>query len=394
MGGPRVLFYSIVNFCQYFMEIKFLENPTTTSSLSANGVGASKKIWEEFLAGCFEKTFLQSWAWGEFHKSLGNKVWRCSFYEEGALIAVALVVKISAKRGSFLLVPHGPVMKSETRALNVLSTRPSTKNGALVHEIKLEVIKLLKEKLQELAKQEKVDFLRISPIFERTQENTAIFKNLGFRQAPLHYHPESSWKLYIKPSEDELLDAMRKTTRYLVKNALKNTDLEIIKSTNVADMKIFYDIHTPVARLQKFTPFSLNYLSKEFLAFLPDNSISLFFVKYKGKYIAGSFQIFQSGIGFYHHAALLPEFHKLPASYLLQWEAIKEARARGCEIYDFWGYADPAKDPKHPYAGPTLFKMGFGGYVDEYVKTQDFIISQKYWINYIIELARKIKRGL
>mgnify|MGYP001573835105 FL=1 len=236
----------------------------------------------------------------------------------------------------------------------------------------------------------------------------------------MHYHPESSGKLYIKPHEESLLDDMRKTTRYLIKSALKNEDLEVVKSTNVADMEIFYNIHTPVARLQNFTPFSIDYLSKEFLAFLPDNNISLFFIKYspphqtgadcvklghklksdplwcggKGKYIAGSFQIFWSGIGFYHHAALLPEYHKLPASYLLQWEAIKEAKARGCEIYDFWGYADPKKDPKHPYAGPTLFKQGFGGYVDEYVKTQDFIISQKYWINYIIELVRKIKRGL
>ena len=79
---------------------------------------------------------------------------------------------------------------------------------------------------------------------------------------------------------------------------------------------------------------------------------------------------------------------------MLQWEAIVEAKKRGSEIYDFWGYADPVKDPNHPYAGPTLFKMGFGGYVDKYVKTQDFVISPKYWINYIIEVSRKIKRGL
>lgn len=335
-----------------------------------------KKQWEDFLVGCFEKTFLQSWNWGEFHQSLGNSIWRFGIFEEGAIIAVALVVKISAKRGSFLLVPHGPVMKSE------------------IHEIKLEAVKLLKEKLQILAKTEKVDFIRVSPIFKRTQENAHIFKKLGFRSAALHYHPESSWKLYIHQSEEELLEAMRKSTRYSIKSALKNKDLEIIKSTNVADMKIFYDIHTPVAKLQKFTPFSINYLSKEFLAFLPDNAISLFFIKYQDQYIAGSFQIFWSGIGFYHHAALLPQFHKLPASYLLQWEAIKEARTRGCEIYDFWGYADPIKHPKHPYSGPTLFKMGFGGYVDEYIKTQDFIISPKYWINYIIELLRKYRRGL
>lgn len=335
-----------------------------------------KKIWEDFLTGCMEKTFLQSWYWGDFHHSLGNKVWRFGIYDNNALIATALTINISAKRGSFLLVPHGPVVKSEA------------------HDVKLAVLKSLLEKLRSLASHQKADFIRISPIMKRSQENTGLFKALGFKTGPLHYHPESSWKLDISPSEEELLRGMRKSTRYLIKQAQQNPDIEIIKSTNVADMELFYRLHTPVAKLQNFVPFSLEYLKKEFSAFLKDNNIVLYFAKYKGEYIATSFEIFWSGIGFYHHAALLPQFHKIPVSVLLQWEAIKEAKSRGCKTYDFWGYADPTKDPKHPYAGPTLFKMGFGGYVDEYVKTQDYVISPKYWINYIIELARKIKRGL
>jgi lipid II:glycine glycyltransferase (peptidoglycan interpeptide bridge formation enzyme) len=346
----------------------------------------SKQEWEEFMQKCEQKTFLQSFSWGVFHESLGNKIWRFGVYEAEVLVSVALVVKILAKRGSFLLVPHGPVMKL------------SSSSSYQVHQVLL-------EKLKELAKEEKVDFIRISPIAKRTEENIGIFKKLGFRQGPLHYHPESSWKLNIEPAEDELLAGMRKSTRYLLKQAGQNKDLEIIKSSDPKDMKLFYDIHTPVAKLQKFVPFSLEYLTKEFEAFLPppgrdsagagvDGNIALFFAKYKGEIIAGSFEIFYSGIGFYHHAALLPAYHKIPASHALQWEAIKEAKTRGCKVYDFWGYADPVKNPRHPYSGPTLFKQGFGGYVDEYVKTQDYIISPKYWINYIIEVFRKYKRGL
>lgn len=358
----------------------------------------NKQEWEGFLENCAEKTFLQSWSWGDFHLSLGNKVWRFGVIasqsriradstridadktktnaDDEELVAVALVIKIAAKRGSFLLVPHGPVMNNQ-----------DTRNNN-------QIVKSLLEKLKELAKTERADFVRFSPIWERTPENTKIFKDLGFRQAPLHYHPESSWKLNIEPAEGELLQGMRKSTRYLIRQAEANKDIEIVKSADVKDMEIFYRLHTPVAKIQKFVPFSLEYLKKEFEAFLSGNNISLYFAKYKGEYIATSFEIFWSGMGFYHHAALLPQFHKIPVSVLLQWEAIKEAKKRGCKVYDFWGYADPAKNPKHPYAGPTLFKMGFGGYVDEYVKTQDYIISPKYWVNYIIELARKIKRGL
>jgi peptidoglycan pentaglycine glycine transferase (the first glycine) len=331
--------------------------------------------WEEFLAHCSQKTFLQSWNWGEFQQSLGNKIWRFGIYN-GELVAVALVIKHSARRGSFLLVPHGPVTKSQNLMTNAQS------------------LHVLLEKLKELAKIEIVDFVRISPIWERGPENEKIFKDLGFRLRPLHTHPESSWKLNIGKSEDELLAGMRKTTRYLIKQAEKNKDLEIYQSFDEKDVELFNRLHLEVVKHQKFVPFSLEYFKKEFAAFSKDNQIALFMAKYQGNVIAASYGIFWSGMVFYHHAALLPEYKKIPAAYLLQWRAIQEAKKRGCKIYDFWGYSDPVKNPKHPYSGPTLFKMGFGGYKDEYVKTQDYIISQKYWLNYIIETMRRIKRGL
>ncbi len=280
---------------------------------------------------------------------------------------------MTAKRGSFLLVPHGPVTHTENYK---------------------EIVGALKDKLKELAKEEKVDFIRISPIWHSTDENEKIFKDLGFRLRALHTHPESSWKLDIIPSEDQLLSGMRKTTRYLLRQAVEKNKVEVYQTFDIKDIEIFNQMHIEVVKQQKFVPFTLGYFQKEFNAFLGDNQIALFFAKYDGKIIAASYGIFWSGMAFYHHAALLPEYRKIPAAALLQWEAVKEAKRRGCKIYDFWGYADPVKNPKHPYAGPTLFKMGFGGYKDEYIKTQDFIISQKYWINYIIETIRKINRGL
>jgi peptidoglycan pentaglycine glycine transferase (the first glycine) len=328
----------------------------------------NKQEWEDFLLNCQEKTFLQSWNWGEFQQSLGNKIWRFGVYENNTLISTALMIKHSAKRGSFLLVPHGPVGKQT-------------------------VLPALVEKLKELAHQEKVDFIRISPIWERTLEHEKLFKDLGFRLRALHTHPESSWKLNIEKPADELFSEMRKTTRYEIRRAEK-LGVQVYQSFDIKDVETFNLMHREVVRHQKFVPFSLEYFKKEFTAFAKDNEIALFLAKYQGKVIAASYGVFWSRMAFYHHAALLPEYKKIPASYLLQWHAIQEAKKRGCKIYDFWGYADPEKNPQHPYAGPTLFKMGFGGYMQEYVKTQDLPISQKYWLNYIIETIRKMRRGL
>ena len=78
---------------------------------------------------------------------------------------------------------------------------------------------------------------------------------------------------------------------------------------------------------------------------------------------------------------------------MVQWEIIKEAKRRGCALYNFWGIA-PEGAGDHPWAGLSLFKKGFGGFSEEYIRTQDFPVSKKYWITYAIEHMRKWKRGV
>jgi lipid II:glycine glycyltransferase (peptidoglycan interpeptide bridge formation enzyme) len=281
-----------------------------------------------------------------------------------------------AKRGTFLLIPHGPNINSEFK------------------NQKSKVLEILLDELKKITSDEKTDFIRISPIWERNEKNEEIFKKLGFKLAPIHAHPEASWKLDIRPSEEELLKQMRKTTRYLIRQALKNKDMEIFQSSKIDDVENFNKIYLEVVKFQHFVPFSFDYLKNEFLAFQPDNQIALFFGKYKEEIVASAFVIFWSKMGFYHHAALLPKFHKIPIAYYLLWEAIKEAKKRDCILFDFWGYVDPFKNSKHPWAGPTLFKMGFGGKPYEYLKTQDLPLSKKYWLTYIFERLRRLKRGL
>lgn len=320
------------------------------------------------MAGCDEKTFLQSWNWGEFQQRMGNRVWRLGSYEDnnGGLSSVALVIKVSAKRGTFLLVQHNPGIEEA-----------------------------LLSKLKEIAKEENCNFIRMAPLLERNKENQEIFKELGFRESPMHASAyEATWKLDITPSEDELLGEMRKTTRYLIKQAQKNPDIVIEKSDRLEDVEFYQKLNKEVAKRQKFVPFSDGYIKNEFEVFSGDGQAFWFFGKYKDEIAAAALVIFWSGVGFYHQAASDFKYAKFSIPYLLQWEAIREAKRRGCKLYDFWGYVDTKCQPRHPWAGPTLFKMGFGGKAYEYVKTQDLPLSKRYWLTYIFEKLRKIRRGL
>ncbi|MCX6738421.1 MAG: peptidoglycan bridge formation glycyltransferase FemA/FemB family protein [Candidatus Parcubacteria bacterium] len=334
----------------------------------------NKAEWEGFLEQCEEKTFLHSWNWGESQKELGYKIWRLGLFADNNLLAVCLVLLVKAKRGTFLLIEHGPV------------TKLKTKNEKL--KITEEILGYLKK----LVKEESAGFIRVCPIWKKTADNEEIFRECGFRNAPIHVHPEISWVLPIDKSENDILAEMRKTTRYLIRQADKNSDIEIVKSNNLEDLGIFNNIYQQTGERAHFVPFSLDYLQKEFQAFLKDGQALLFLGKYKGEIVAGAMIIFWQGNAFYHQGASLRRYAKIPVSYLLQWEAIKEAKLRGLKIYSFWGIT-PDNNPNHPWRGLTLFKQGFGGHEDIYVRTQDYLLSPKYWLNYVVEIIRKKKRG-
>jgi lipid II:glycine glycyltransferase (peptidoglycan interpeptide bridge formation enzyme) len=344
----------------------------------------NKDIWENFLSGCEERTFLDSWNWGEFQAKMGNKIWRLGVYTKEQettnskqLVATVLVVKIRAKRGIFLLIQHGPTIKEQAASE------------------KKQVLEFLLEELKKIGKEENCSFIRMNPLWECNQENKNILQSLGFRMAPMHANAyEATWKLDLSLSEEEILKNMRKTTRYLIRQALKSQDITIEKSERLDDIRIYQKLNMEISERQNFVPFSFEYIKNEFEVFSKDNQSLWLFGKYKGELAAAALIIFLSGIGFYHQAASSQKYVKFSIPYLIQWEAIKEAKKRGCKFYDFWGFVDPKKEPQHPWAGPTLFKMGFGGYKKEYVKTQDFPISKKYWLSYTIERIRKSKRGL
>jgi lipid II:glycine glycyltransferase (peptidoglycan interpeptide bridge formation enzyme) len=332
-----------------------------------------KDFWESFVKSQSESTFLHSWNWGEFHKVQGSKIWRLGLFEDNQLLGAALVIKIEARRGTFLFVPQGPIFRVSD------------------FEFQAGYLESLVAYLRQLAKKEGCSFIRISPLMTKTTRHEKLFSALGFRRAPLHMHAELMWILDITPKEEELLRDMRKTTRYSIRKAGQE-GVKIIKSCELADVKRFNRIYQETARRQKFSPYSLNYLEQEFNSFVADNQISIFLAEYQGAVVAGAIVIFYNESAFYHHGASSGLYKQVPAAYLLQWEAIKEAKRRGCKFYNFWGISKQGEN--HPWAGLTLFKKGFGGFDKEYLPAQDLPLRPQYWLNFLVEKIRKIRRRL
>lgn len=330
-------------------------------------------VWNNFINKDKTHSFLQTWEWGELQKKQNYKIIRFGISDHKRLLAIALVIKIQSRRGNFLFVPHGPVID------------PKENNSRV--EI---ILESLLNYLKRLAQEENFSFIRIAPIIEDTENNRKLFSCFGFKTAPIYMHAERTWVLDLNKSEDVLLSEMRKTTRYLVKRA----DREGVVIEQRSDAKAFEEflrIYKETANREHFVPFSLSYIKHEYEEFNITNNALFLFGKVNQEYFASALILFTKYAAFYHQGASIHT--KIPVAYRLQWEAIKEAKKRGCILYNFWGIQQNGRTPKN-WGGLTMFKTGFGGRQVDYVPTQDYIISSKYYITYFYEKCLAWKRGV
>ena len=329
-----------------------------------------KSEWDNFLEQIEPSAypFFQSWTWAEVQKKLGFDIERFGITERKKLIGIFCVIDVKAKRGHYIHVRHGPVFTS----------------------FKKEYFDFFLQYLKGFVRQKRASFIRLSPLLKRDEAIEGYLKKKNCISSPIHnMDAEICWVLDIVSPEEDLLKQMRKTHRYLVRKS-QAMDIKIIRTKKVDDLQQFLHIYEQLSQRKHFVPHSG--IEEEFVAFTKDDEEELYLAEYNGKIIAGAVIAFVQNEAIYRHGASLEEFRTIPASYLIQWEAIRDAKKRGKKLYNFWGIAS-TESKHHPWQGLTLFKTGFGGEKREFIHAYDLPISLQYWITYGIEYISKKKRG-
>lgn len=348
-------------------------------------------VWTNFFDMIGSPSFHQSWEWGEFQTMQGYQILRLGFYQREKLIGIALVIKIRSKRGNFLFVPHGPLFSFLHSALSIDVSSDEINTAK-------EGLGVLTEYLANIARAEDFWFIRIAPIFSDNDVNNEIFKIVGFKIAPIYMHAETVWIVDLSPSEDELLMSMRKNTRYAIRKASK-IGVGIEKHFVISALDEFWKLYEKTTTRENFTPFPKKYIANEYTAFRKTNN-SVFFLgrlpqilaqEGASKYLAGSLVIFTKSTGYYHQGASIHT--EFPVPYLLQWSAMLEAKRRGCKYYNFYGIYRAGRTPKS-WEGLSLFKRGFGGFELNYLPTQDYVVSPKYYFSYLVDRYLSYRRGI
>lgn len=328
-----------------------------------------QKMWSDFLDHTYKGfyPFFQSWEWGEVQKELGFSIDRLGLFHEEALVGIVLVIEIKAKRGQYLHLRHGPVV------LDVKEYLPQLIDYA-----------------KKLAKERGAAFLRVSPLIDKTNTNVQLLTKLGGRPAPIHnMDAEICWVLPITDTAEDILKRMRKSHRYLIRKS-ETLPIEIITSSKPEDIEQFLPLYAGLSVRKHFV--AHKGLREEFTSFVKEGKAMLFLAKFDGKIIAGALISFVGNMAIYRHGASDEAYRHIPASYMIQWHAILEAKKRGKTLYNFYGIA-PTEDKTHPWYGLTLFKTGFGGEKREFLHAMDIPLRMIYWKSFLIDTITKIKKG-
>lgn len=330
-----------------------------------------KKEWEKFVLPYPSANFLQSWYWGEFHRSLNNAIYRIGFYRENILAGVMLSVVERAKRATYLTVPGGPLINwHDDQIVN-----------AFVKEIQKQAIK------------NKCAFIRVRPQLINNEFSRDLFRTHHFIKAPMHLHADLTSQLDITKSTEQLLANMRKTTRHEIKKAVKQGVIIVTGTKDSSLAKELYEAQRRTAKRQHFIPFSYEYLSKQFDAFTQADCARIYRAEKNHTPLAYALIIFYGKEAVYHYGATTDEGRKYGGAHLIQWKAIMEAKRKGIKLYNFWGVA--TDNPSHRFYNLSVFKRGFGGKEVNYLPAHDLIISYPlYAINFIIETMRHLFRSL
>jgi lipid II:glycine glycyltransferase (peptidoglycan interpeptide bridge formation enzyme) len=104
--------------------------------------------------------------------------------------------------------------------------------------------------------------------------------------------------------------------------------------------------------------------------------------------VAAIFLFMFAGRGYYVYGMSRDKHREKMPAYLLQWAAMKHAKAYGCLIYDLWGAPD-VFDESDSMWGVYRFKEGLGGDVVRTLGAYDFAPS-KFWYSMYADVMPRV----
>lgn len=371
------------------------------------------QIWNSIVSKLPNPHFLQTYEWGQVKAKYGwipfYAVWtvdgKFSTFKEtdhwrpntDHCVAAALILKKTIRMGgmsarlSVLYVPKGPLLDWANEPL---------RNRVL-------------NDLQAFARKQGGIFLKIDPdvvlgtgvpageedaIDPQGQLVLADLKRRGWRYSADQIQFRNTVLIDLRPSEEELLMRMKQKTRYNVRLAEKKG--VVLRVGKREDLRMLYQMYAETSVRDGFVIRDEGYYRTVWELFMADREWSMvdgplslpvaepLLAEVGGEPVAAIFVFYFAGRAYYVYGMSRDAHREKMPTYLLQREAMKRAKARGCTAYDLWG-APEAFDESDSMWGVYRFKEGLGGKVVRTLGAWDFA-PNPFWYKLYSEIIPRL----
>lgn len=355
-------------------------------------------IWNQLISLLPNPHFLQTYEWAQVKAKYGWEpiylVWSDKSFQSytsdqlGLLIhsdvkATCLVLKRSvlsrgfASRFCILYCPKGPLL--------------DWSNESLCNRVL--------DDLQSFAKKQGAIFLKTDPDVllgkgipesEDAREDNggqAVMSGLkrrGWQYSPDQIQFKNTVLIDLSPSEEEMLACMKQKTRYNIRLAEKKG--VTIRIGTQTDLSMLYKMYAETSVRDGFVIRNEEYYQavwQSFLQSIEPNAEPLI-AEVNSEVVAAIFVFYFARRAYYVYGMSRKSHREKMPNYLLQWEAMKRAKSRGCLIYDLWGAPDEFKESDSMW-GVFRFKEGLGGEVIRTLGAWDYA-PNPFWYRMYSEI--------
>lgn len=317
--------------------------------------------WDHFLSSYPDAHILQTGAWGELKTAFG---WSAVRLAQGVAGAQVLFRRLPL-RFSMAYIPRGPV------GPNWDSLVPA---------------------LDRLCRERRSIFLKVEPdLWEATGEEPRA--PAGFQAGLQTIQPPRTLLVDLSGEEQHLLASMKQKTRYNIRLAQKKG--VVVRPSS--DLKLFYRLMQVTGVRDNFGVHSPDYYQRAYELFHPRGECELLLAELQGQPL-GAVMVFAHGRrAWYFYGASGDDHREAMPTYLLQWEAMRWARGRGCSEYDLWGVPDADEGmleanfegQKSGLWGVYRFKRGFGGRLNRSLGPWDRVYNPVLYAFYRLWFGRR-----
>jgi lipid II:glycine glycyltransferase (peptidoglycan interpeptide bridge formation enzyme) len=212
----------------------------------------------------------------------------------------------------------------------------------------------------------------------------------------------------LSPSEDELLARMKQKTRYNIRLAAKKGGT--VRVGNRDDLPLLYKMYAETSLRDGFVIRDADYYQTVWRTFMQSPIVQASIVNRKssvphaepliaevdGEPIAAIFVFYFADRAYYIYGMSRELHRERMPNYLLQWEAMRRAKAAGCSHYDLWG-APEVFDESDAMWNVFRFKEGLGGQVVRTLGAWDYT-PRPFWYKMYSQVIPRVldvmrKRG-